>query len=222
MGTRSQGPQTTIEDRVAPRFTLLIRAAKLIVDESECLCLLRDISASGTKIRFFHDVPSDARFTLEFDNGDRVGADLIWRDGAAGGFRFRNMIDVTHCLRPNARFAKRDLRFRIDHRVTLHADGQEHDARIVNFSRQGGCLTSAVPLALDQLVMLSGAGLPDIEARIRWRGDGLYGMVFDTVFSFETLALTLYDLPIANDSTSRPVRTGDQAATKSIAAPFMQ
>ena len=160
MAGRTQDPRMTIEDRVAPRFTLLIRAAKLIVDESECLCLLRDISASGTKIRFFHDIPRGARFAIEFDNGDRIGAELVWREGATGGFRFRDMIDVTHCLKPNARFARRDLRFRIDHPVKLHVAARAHDARIVNFSRQGGCLTCDMPLALGQLVMLSGAGLP--------------------------------------------------------------
>jgi len=37
------------ELRAAPRFTLLIRAAKLIADGREFLCIIRDASATGLK-----------------------------------------------------------------------------------------------------------------------------------------------------------------------------
>ena len=47
-------------------------------------------------------------------------------------------------------------------------------------------------------------------------------MVFDTVFSFEELARTLYDLPSIVEPTPSGRTNNGQAATKSIAAPFMQ
>ena len=53
------------EQRTAPRFTLLIRAAKLIGPEGEYLCVVRDASESGVSVRLFHPLPATALRALE-------------------------------------------------------------------------------------------------------------------------------------------------------------
>ena len=48
------------EQRVEPRFTLLIRAAKLIAGSDEFLVVVRDVSRDGLKVRTFHPLPTMA------------------------------------------------------------------------------------------------------------------------------------------------------------------
>ena len=50
--------QRSFEDmRGAQRFTLLIRTAKLVSETGEFLCIIRDVSATGLRLRLFHDLP---------------------------------------------------------------------------------------------------------------------------------------------------------------------
>src|SRR5690606_20786923 len=51
--------------REAPRFALLIRSAKLICDSGEYLCIIRDVSETGVRLRLFHPLPPDQLLTLE-------------------------------------------------------------------------------------------------------------------------------------------------------------
>ena len=59
------------DQRCAPRFTLLIRAAKLVGPDCEYLCVVRDASETGVSVRLFHPLPPEVPFTLELQNGDR-------------------------------------------------------------------------------------------------------------------------------------------------------
>ena len=50
------------EQRTAPRFTLLIRTAKLLSSSGEYLCVIRDVSSEGIKVRTFHQLPDGEDF----------------------------------------------------------------------------------------------------------------------------------------------------------------
>ncbi|MGB7407729.1 MAG: PilZ domain-containing protein [Pontixanthobacter sp.] len=194
--------KASIQARAAPRYALLIRAAKLIVNDRELLCLLRDISASGARVQFFQSVPRDAEFAIEFDDGERIVADLVWQDKNEGGFHFRTMIDVARRLAWESDLPKRALRFSLDCAAQLHTAAGSHAAVFRNLSKQGGLIECEAPLAIDQPVRLSAPNLGDIEARIRWRDRGRtdastssrhsYGLVFDTTFSMEQLGQLLH------------------------------
>lgn len=76
-GQDTAASPTGAELRAAPRFTLLIRAAKLIVDGSEFLCILRDASATGVKIRLFTPIPEHKSLAIELGTGERHEARLV-------------------------------------------------------------------------------------------------------------------------------------------------
>ena len=46
--------------RGAPRFALLLRVAKLVVNGRERFCVIRDASATGLKVRLFAPLPHPA------------------------------------------------------------------------------------------------------------------------------------------------------------------
>lgn len=183
-----------VDERVAPRFTLMIRTGKLIVEDRQYLCLLRDVSATGASVRTFHPLVQGRRYAIEFETGDRVAADLVWNDGQVAGFHFHTPINVDDLMMGSIRYPKRDLRFEIALPVEIHTRNGVLPATISNLSRQGGRIECDSGLALDQLVRIEGAGMPEIEARVRWRDDGSYGLVFDTTFTLDQLARVLSHL----------------------------
>jgi len=62
------------ERRTAPRFTMLIRGAKLCWKNREYLCIIKDVSETGVSLRVFHEMPAIEAVELELGNGERDAA----------------------------------------------------------------------------------------------------------------------------------------------------
>src|SRR5687768_9709194 len=86
------------EQRVAPRFTLLIRAAKLVAGSGEFLVVVRDVSSDGLKLRTFHPLPPDADYSIELASGERHPVEKVWEDGEINGFRFSDPVALERLL----------------------------------------------------------------------------------------------------------------------------
>src|SRR5688500_14235974 len=82
------------EDRAAPRFTLLIRAAKLIAPPGEFICVIRDVSETGISLRGFHVLPAEEPLALELQTGEQLALEPVWARGLEAGFRFRGPVAV--------------------------------------------------------------------------------------------------------------------------------
>ncbi|MGB7374332.1 PilZ domain-containing protein [Pontixanthobacter sp.] len=180
-----------LEERRAPRFTLLIRTAKLIVEDRQYLCVVRDISMTGASIKSFHAVPEGKRIALEFPDGGLYPADLIWQNDGEAGFQFHTPIDVEDIIMATGDYPKRDLRFDVEWPLTIEGPNCPIAAHLVNVSRQGGMIYCDSAFAIGQLLRIRAVGMPDIEARVRWRRDHYYGLVLDTTFSLATLAILI-------------------------------
>jgi hypothetical protein len=184
-------PETDSEDgdelRAAPRFTLLLRTAKLIAAVGEYLCVVRDVSSTGISVRTFHPLP-DGQLVLELPNGDRHPLEKVWENDGAAGFRFSGEVDVTRLIEGKGRFPKRGVRLHMELPATLGTLGGLHDAVVRNLSQQGARIETRNRLALDQRVQLELKGLPAIRAVVRWRKDNEYGLAFVDTFQFAELA----------------------------------
>ena len=203
-----QGPEVSmdVEPRVAPRFTLLIRTAKLIVDDQQYLCVIRDISATGFSIKTFHPIDAGKRTVVELQTGDRHAANLVWQNEAEAGFEFHTPIEVDTIVMGLSDHPKRDLRFDLELPVILHTHGVKLQANLANLSRQGGNIQCDSKLSIDQMIRIEARGVPEIEARVRWRKDGVYGLIFDTTFSLANLALLIRNLHVRSKSGSKIAR----------------
>jgi hypothetical protein len=190
----SEGEVTVVTDddgdeqRIAQRFTLLIRTAKLIGASGEFLCVIRDASATGVSIRTFHPLPNNEQLTLELPNGDQHAIERVWeRDGSAG-FRFSVAVDIDRLLQNKSRFPKRPVRLKLQLPALISCHGTTAGVVIRNLSQQGARIESPLRLALDQRLRLEADNLPIIQASVRWRKDSEYGLVFDDTFQFSELA----------------------------------
>lgn len=182
-------PQQSVEElRSAPRFTLLIRSAKLIGDTGEYLCIIRDVSASGLRLRIFHPLPPLERCALELSTGERFEIERVWESSDHAGFRFADWIDVQQFIAEASPYPKRALRLRLEFPATITADGTNAPALVRDLSREGARIETALPLAIRQKVNFVARGLPQIVGSVCWRSSSAYGLVFQQVFTFEELA----------------------------------
>ncbi|HWU04544.1 MAG TPA: PilZ domain-containing protein [Novosphingobium sp.] len=190
------GPEPSgAELRGAPRFTLLVRAAKLVVDGREYLCVLRDASATGCKVRLFHEIPPGRNVALETASGERFAMELMWYRDDHAGFRFFDEVDVHRLIEDRrGQYPKRQIRLRTEYEVNLIAHGQSLQVVLHDISQQGACIESAERLMLRQPVKMEVPGFPPIFAKVCWRQQPRHGLVFDTVFTMEELACNMLRL----------------------------
>ena len=187
------------EKRGAKRYTLVLRAGKLITDHGEFLCVLRDVSAGGLKVRLFHQLPDPGCCALELAGGERYRIECAWHNGDHLGFRFtEGTIDVPALLEEAGPFPKRHIRLRLRRAwpVLVRAldDGFSLAASLRDVSQHGAALDCAAPLAIGQRIRIEGAQLGRIEARVRWRRGETYGAVFQQGFRLDELARLAADL----------------------------
>lgn len=171
------------EMRSDQRYTLLIRTAKLVCESGEFLCIIRDVSATGVRMRLFHDLPADGHMALELSNGEIYFIERVWeRDGHAG-FRFSAPIEVAGFIAEVSPYPRRQPRLRLEFPAVLSSESQASVATVRDLSPQGGRIETSRFLAIGQRIRLEGEGFPAIIARVCWRSGADYGLAFEQVFT---------------------------------------
>lgn len=183
-------PPAIADPRAAERFTLLLRAAKLVSPLGEFLCILRDVSATGAKARLFHVLPATERLTLELGSGERYRVEAVWQRDDHAGLRFLDgPADIQALVDESSAFPKRQIRLRLDLPVQLALRGGLHRVgQLGDLSQQGALVRIEPGLALGQPVELTAPGFPLRHARVRWRRRGAHGLVFQEAFRLDELA----------------------------------
>jgi hypothetical protein len=181
--------EPALEQRATPRFTLLIRTAKLVAASGEYLCVVRDVSREGLKVRTFHPLPDGEDFAIELASGERYRVDKMWEEDDVTGFRFAGPVPLERLLAeaPDG-LRKRAVRLRLALPLTLLSGARPLEATFVDISQHGACIECPEHLALDERIRLSCGCLPDLDARVRWRRRPLYGLIFEQTFRFDELA----------------------------------
>jgi hypothetical protein len=198
------------DQRAAPRFTLLIRAAKLVSAQGEFVCVIRDVSESGVSVRLFHALPGCEDFALHMPAGAVYEITRVWQRGNEAGFTFANAVEVENLVNESGEYPKRGLRLGLCFPVTINTLGGSFEALVENLSQQGARLTCDRMLAIDQTVRLEmpdlGGKPREVRAKVRWRRDQHYGVVFDDTFTLGDFArlAALLQAPALLDGGAAP------------------
>ncbi len=182
------------EQRSAPRFMLLIRAAKLISPAGEFLCVVRDASETGVSVRLFHPLPKDVALSLEMPNGDCLALERVWEEEGKAGFRFAGKVGIERIVDCPSRFARRAVRVNIEVPCDLLVGIRRVPGTIHNLSQQGALIATVERLSLMQRVKIRADGMPEITGKVRWRRNDSYGLSFEDTFQFAELAALAFDL----------------------------
>lgn len=178
--------------RTAPRFTLLIRAAKLVSAQGEFVCVIRDVSESGVSVRLFHALPACKDFALHMPAGAIYEVSSVWQRDNEAGFTFAQGVEVGRLVNEASDYPKRGLRLGLCFPVTIVTLSGSYEAVVENLSQQGARITCDSLLAIDQTVRILAPGLAhkprELRAKVRWRRDQHYGLVFDDTFTLGEFA----------------------------------
>jgi len=189
------------EQRAAPRFTLLIRAAKLSCRSGEFVCIIRDVSESGVSVRLFHALPADDHFELQMPAGAVYGLTRVWERGLEAGFRFDSPVAVESLINEASAYPKRGLRLALTFPAVVCTLTQRCAATVRNLSQQGAMIDCEGLFAIDQSLRFEAAEiapcLKGIRAKVRWRRGTHYGLVFDDTFTLKDFALLAGRLQVA-------------------------
>jgi hypothetical protein len=203
MIAKSQPAPRTHEDmRGAQRYTLLIRTAKLVGASGEFLCIIRDVSATGLRLRLFHALPGDAHMALELANGEVYFVERVWERDDHAGFRFAAPIDVAAFIAEVSPYPRRQPRLRLSFPAVLTSEAQASVATVRDLSPQGARIETARFLAIGQRVRIAGEGFAEVPAKVCWRSGSDYGLVFEQVFTLEQLAVLAAELQLPKAPTA--------------------
>ena len=180
------------DQRAAPRFNLLMRAARLVFGSGEFVCVLRDVSEVGLSLRMFHRPPSDHRAQLHMPGGNSYDLRPVWIRGLEAGFEFVAPIDTARLISEVGQYPKRGVRLDLCFPIHVRTVTHHCEAIVENLSQQGARFESDSALAIDQSLQIESAvsntGFPSLRAKVRWRRGEQYGVVFDDTFTLADFA----------------------------------
>ena len=153
------------------------------------MCVIRDVSAVGISLRTFHSLPAGKDISLELQNGETYDLHETRREGFEASYRFDRSVEVERLIRESWNFPKRQLRLNIAIPLKLSSLTQTTPAMSLNLSQQGARVKCDAPFAIDQTLRVSGSHLPETGAKVRWRKEANYGLVFENTLSLREFAL---------------------------------
>lgn len=180
------------EQRSAPRITLLIRAAKLVTSHGEFVCVVRDVSDTGVAIRLFHKAPEGDPIELHMPGGGIYELKQVWERDQEAGFEFASPVDVNRLIDEASEYPKRGLRLGLVFPIKIRTLTGRFEGVVENVSQQGARFECDGLFAIDQSVHVEsldgGADLQDVRAKVRWRRENQYGVVFEDTLSLRDFA----------------------------------
>jgi hypothetical protein len=194
--TSLAGPGGGEDQRGAPRYTPIIRTGKLITSAGEALCVVRDVSTTGLRVRLFSQLPPDREMLLEFRNGRQEKLEKVWEQAESAGFRFAVPVDVAKLLE-EARHENRrgrHMRLNLVAPAAMSVRGEPRRGLIRNISQHGACIECDLRLAVSEPMRIQIGEIADIPAKVRWRKEPLYGVVFEETFTLGELARLIAEL----------------------------
>lgn len=192
LGSMPENGKPVPNRREESRVTLLLRTAKLIVDDREFLCVVHDASTKGAKIHLFHPIPEHRKLTLELGDNNTFPAMLVWQEGGFAGIRFEGADDIRALVNDRfGKFPKRQVRLRVNLSAEIRAGLVFHPAKVTNISQQGMCVELGKSLRLKELVEIRTAVLPPLYAKVCWRKTRVHGLIFEQTFRLDELAQRL-------------------------------
>lgn len=174
------------------RYSLLIRSAKLVGPNGEFVCVVRDVSQTGVRLRFFHEPPRGDPLELHMTNGSAYELRQVWQEGCEAGYEFAQAIELSAFLAEPSNYPKRPLRLGLFLPIQVNSLTGTDAGTIDNLSQQGACFSCERLYAIDQNLRVEcleqEACFAETRAKVRWRRESAYGVVFDNTLSLEELA----------------------------------
>ena len=175
--------------RTTPRFAVRSQTAKLIGEDQECLCVIRNASVDGVKVGHFGFLPDGDAFEFELSNGEVFPVEVVWRNDEGAGLKFPSEVDLERLAKlGNDEDSRQHLRFDTALEGQVANGMTRHRVSIRNVSQQGVCLECGSELAKGSELTVELDDGRSIKANVRWHMSKIYGLMFDDLLELDQLA----------------------------------
>lgn len=174
--------------RDGKRHLTLFRVGALTVEGRRELCLIKNISAGGMKIRPYCELADGTEISIELKTGMSVGGRVAWIDGANAGVEFDQSIDVIDILSKTHDGPRQRMpRIEIDCYAMIRDGAQVHRMKVVDVSQGGLKLESNVVLDRGNDLVITLPGMASQPGVTRWCEEGYIGVTFNRLLSLAEL-----------------------------------
>jgi hypothetical protein len=179
------------DPRASPRHTAVLMLARLILDQDDYLCRLRNISVDGALIELPEPPAAGTRVQIETRAMKAVDARIVWARADRAGLRFADPITIESMLSGMADRRGATLRaprLLTRARVSVRQGYKPLAATLTDISPRGCRLRPTGTLTRDNALALTIEGLGMRAATVRWTREGEAGLQFLTPIGFPELA----------------------------------
>lgn len=179
------------EKRADERILALLPVAKLVADEWQDLCRIRNISAGGLMAETTRRHDAGVPVIVELNSNQHIAGSIVWTRESTLGVKFDQNVDLREILanrRPRIGYRPRPARLDISCQATVRIGGLYYKVEVRDISLGGIKVFLDVDDCLGKDVVVTVESLRPIKGSIRWHEDGMAGIVFDQPVSFEELA----------------------------------
>ena len=178
--------------RIGKRYMTVLQAAKLVTEDGQELCLVRNISTGGMMAEIFVPLSPGEAVGIEFKAGSVVGGRVRWVEDGRAGIEFFDKIDVHQVLAPSGakgRMMPRGVRLNIDSMATVDiGDDISVDLPIFDISQGGVKVAAHRKLEAGLEVIVAIDGLPARASRVCWVDDNYAGISFNQLMPLDEVA----------------------------------
>ena len=191
-GVQEQAVDHEHDRRNEERFTLILRAGLLEQSGRQSLCIVRNISSTGLQLRFYSEPTVDAAALLRIADEPPIEGQLVWVRHDIAGMRFAHELDTAALLRVRQKLSpirRRSMpRVNVDALATLRSGGKTQRAGLCDISSLGARVRTTSPLRIGDRAVIDVAGLPPLNAFVRWSGNEEAGLAFEAAIPMQLIA----------------------------------
>jgi PilZ domain-containing protein len=180
------------ERRKEARFTMILRVGVLEQNGKSSLCLVKNISTSGVKLKCYARPVVDAEASIRVADEPPLRGRLVWIDNDIVGMSFAEELDaaallrVQQKLRPNRR--RTTPRVDVAASACLRTGGRIYHAAVCDISSVGARIKTITSLKPGDRAIVTLSGLPSLESYVRWSDGNEAGLAFETPIPMQILA----------------------------------
>jgi hypothetical protein len=179
------------ELRTDERILALLPVAKLIADDWQDLCRIRNMSAGGLMAETTRLHDAGVPVTVEINSNQQIAGSIVWTRESIVGIKFDQNVDLREILanrRPRIGYRPRPTRLDISCNATVRIGGLYYKVEVRDVSLGGIKILLEDDECVGKDVVITVESLRPVKGVIRWYEEGTAGIVFDAPLSFEELA----------------------------------
>nr|WP_281397068.1 PilZ domain-containing protein [Sphingobium boeckii] len=188
--------QAAEDRRQGERYLSIMRVGKLVKQDAQELCVIRNISSGGLMAHVTAHHAIGDRIEIELKSDVRLSGEVVWVKDGNIGVRFDGEVEVSDILthRPGADGRKsRAPRLEVHGKAVLKCDDLQCNAEIRDISQGGMKVDVAQALIAGRDIVIKVKGLETMKGVVRWCREGQAGLAFLRPIPFDALTRWLED-----------------------------